>query len=117
MQYGPLVKWSNCRPDYPDGYTNIALTEIQWEKYDSARASIVRALALSPNNVRALYYLALLERRAGDYDAEIANLKKVVEQFPASRDARRDLGLAYYRQHDYPAARIQFEAVQQIDPG
>jgi tetratricopeptide (TPR) repeat protein len=104
------------RPDYPDAYTNVALTEIQWEKYDSARASIVRALALSPNNARALYYLALLQRRAGDYDAEIANLKKVVEQFPASRDARRDLGLAYYRQHDYPAARMQFEAVQQIDP-
>jgi tetratricopeptide (TPR) repeat protein len=104
------------RPDYPDAYTNVALTEIQWEKYDSARASIMRALALSPNNARALYYLALLERRAGDYDAEIANLKKVVEQFPASRDARRDLGLAYYRQHDYPAARMQFEAVQQIDP-
>jgi tetratricopeptide (TPR) repeat protein len=104
------------RPDYPDAYTNVALTEIQWEKYDSARASILPALALSPNNARALYYLALLERRAGDYDAEIANLKKVVEQFPASRDARRDLGLAYYRQHDYPAARMQFEAVQQIDP-
>ncbi len=104
------------RPDYPDAYTNIALTEIQWEKYDSARATIQRALALSPNNARALYYLALLQRRAGDYDAEIANLKKVVEQFPQSRDARRDFGLALYRQHNYPAAREQFETLQQIDP-
>jgi tetratricopeptide (TPR) repeat protein len=63
-----------------------------------------------------LYYLALLQRRAGDYDAEIANLKKVVEQFPQSRDARRDFGLALYRQHNYPAAREQFETLQQIDP-
>jgi tetratricopeptide (TPR) repeat protein len=107
---------AKLRPDYPDAYTNVALAQIQWEKYDSARASIMRAVALSPTNARALYYLAQLERRAGDYDAEVANLKKVVEQFPASRDARRDLGLAYYRQHDYPAARMQFEAVQQIDP-
>ena len=64
------------RPDYADAYTNIALTEIQWEKYDSARATIQRALALSPKNARALYYLALLQRRAGDYDAETANLKR-----------------------------------------
>ena len=23
------------RPDYPDAYTNVGLTEILWEKYDS----------------------------------------------------------------------------------
>ena len=28
------------RPDYADGYTNIALTNILWEKYGSARASL-----------------------------------------------------------------------------
>src|ERR1700688_870693 len=86
LQYSDEVRACSevikLRPDYPDAYTNVALTEIQWEKYDSARASILPALALSPNNARALYYLALLERRAGDYDAEIANLKKVAEQFP-----------------------------------
>jgi tetratricopeptide (TPR) repeat protein len=111
--FGEVVK---LRPDYPDGYTNIALTEIQWEKYDSARASIQRALSLNPANARALYYLALLERRASNFEAETADLRKVVEQFPESRDARRDLGIALYRQHDYPAAREQFEALQRIDP-
>jgi hypothetical protein len=24
------------RPDHPDAFTNVALTEIQWEKYNSA---------------------------------------------------------------------------------
>jgi tetratricopeptide (TPR) repeat protein len=111
--FGEVVK---LRPEYADAYTNIALTETQWEKYESARANILKALSLSPNNMRALYYLALLERRASNYEAEIADLKKVVEQYPPSRDARRDLGLAYYRRHDYVAAREQFEAVQGIDP-
>ncbi len=68
------------------------------------------------NSTRALYYLALLERRASNYEAETADLKKVVELFPQSRDARRDLGIALYRQQDYPAAREQFETLQQIDP-
>jgi tetratricopeptide (TPR) repeat protein len=107
---------TKLRPDYADGYTNIGLTEIQWEKYDSARGSILKALSLNRDSARALYYMALLERRASNYDAETADLKKVVELFPQSRDARRDLGISLYRQHDYPGAREQFEALQQIDP-
>ncbi len=54
------------RHGYLDGYTNVGLTEILWEKYGSARTAIRRALALDPNNARALYYDGLLQRRAGN---------------------------------------------------
>jgi tetratricopeptide (TPR) repeat protein len=103
------------RPDYADGFTNLALTNISWEKYDSARSSLARALALSRNNARALYYMALVERRAGNTAAELADLKNVVAQYPQSRDARRELGAALYRQHKYPEAIEQYEALQAID--
>ena len=111
--FGEVVK---LRPDYMDGYTNIALTEIKWEKYNSARMSINKALALDPNNARALYYAALLEQRASNISAELADLQQVVQQYPQSRDARRELGVAYYRQGDYKDATQQFEALQEIDP-
>ena len=104
------------RSNYVDGYTNIGLTEIVWEKYESARTAIRRALALDPNNARALYYDGLLQRRAGKTDQEIADFRKVVEMFPQSRDARRELGITYYQQNDEHAALEQFEALQQIDP-
>jgi tetratricopeptide (TPR) repeat protein len=104
------------RPDYADGYTNIGLTDISWEKYGSARASLQNALTLSPDNARALYYLALVERREGNCDAEVADLQKVVAQYPQSRDARRELGISYYQQHKPAEARQQFEALQAIDP-
>jgi Flp pilus assembly protein TadD len=104
------------RPDYPDGYTNIGLTNIQWEKYTSAKGALDKALSLSPDNARALYYSALIERRTGHTEAEIADLKKVVEQYPQSRDARRELGITYYQQHNYDAAMEQFQLLQQIDP-
>jgi tetratricopeptide (TPR) repeat protein len=104
------------RPDYADGYTNIALTDIEWEKYDSARNALDRALSLNPDSARALYYMALVERRTGHPDAEMADLKKVVEQYPQSRDARRELGITYYQQHNYTAAIEQFEKLQEIDP-
>jgi Tfp pilus assembly protein PilF len=104
------------RPDYADGYTNIGLTNISWEKYGSARASLERALQLSPNNARALYYMARVEREAGHSDEELADLQKVVAQYPQSRDARRELGVTYYHLQKSQEALEQFEALQAIDP-
>jgi tetratricopeptide (TPR) repeat protein len=111
--FGEVVK---MRPDYVDGYTNIGLTEISWEKFGSARTAIDTALRLGPDNARATFYQALIERRDGHYDAEIADLKKVVEKFPESRDARRELGVSYYQQDRPHEAMEQFEALQAIDP-
>jgi Flp pilus assembly protein TadD len=120
LQYADAINAFNevvkLRPDYADGYTNIGLTEIEWEKYASARAGIDKALALSPNNARALYYAALLERRAGHSDAEIADLLEVVRQYPDSRDARRELGISYYQQHKNDEAMEEFVQLQRIDP-
>jgi Flp pilus assembly protein TadD len=113
---GAFTEVVKLRPDYVDGYTNVGLTNIAWEKYGSARASLVRALALSPENARALYYMALVEREAGHYNEEIADLQKVVAQYPQSRDARRQLGVSYYHMERSEEAKEQFEALQAIDP-
>jgi Flp pilus assembly protein TadD len=104
------------RPDYADGYTNIGLTELSWEKFASARAALDKSLELTPGNARATYYMALVERRAGNYDAEIADLKHVVDLYPQSRDARRELGISLYQQTKQKEAVEQFEALQAIDP-
>jgi tetratricopeptide (TPR) repeat protein len=104
------------RPDYEDGYVNVGLTYIEWEKYDLARPALEKALQLRPDYARALFYLALVERRQGHPEAEVANLQRVVEQFPQSRDARRELGIAYYQQHRSEDALAQFESLQAIDP-
>jgi len=104
------------RPDYADGFTNIALTNILWEKYGSARVSLEKALALSPDNARALYYMALVERRTGNSEAEVADLEKAVAQYPRSSDARRELGKSYYRLNRLQDAKVQFETLQTIEP-
>jgi hypothetical protein len=104
------------RPDYAEAYTSIGLTEIVWEKYDSARGAINHALKLDPASARAHYYDGLLQRRAGNTPKEIADFKFVVDKFPQSRDARRELGITYYQQNRDKEAMEQFEALQQIDP-
>ncbi len=104
------------RPDYKDGYINLAVNDIEWEKYADARTPLEKALSLKPGDARALYYMALVERRQGNSDAEVADLKEVVAQYPQSRDARRELGISYFQQHRVDDAVLQFQALQAIDP-
>jgi Flp pilus assembly protein TadD len=120
QQYSDAIEAFNevvkLRPDYADGYVNVALTDIQWEKYAVARGSLEKALSLSPGNARALYYMGLVERRSGNPAAEVADFLDVVKQYPQSIDARRELGISYYQQHCYEYAQREFEVLQTIDP-
>ena len=107
---------AELRPDYADAFTNIAIVQIQWEKYDDARLNLEKALALAPNSARTLYYRALVERNEGNLDSAITDLQSVAKSFPLSRDAHRELGFSYYQQHKYQLARTEYEKVQSIDP-
>jgi tetratricopeptide (TPR) repeat protein len=107
---------TQLRPDYADGFTNIAIAQIQWEKYDDARVNLEKALALAPESARTLYYRALVERNEGSLELAIADLMAVGKSFPQSRDAHRELGFSYYQQHKYELAREEYEKVQSIDP-
>jgi tetratricopeptide (TPR) repeat protein len=50
LQYSDAInafeQVTRLRPEYKDGYINLGLTYIEWEKYDEARQSLEKALAL-----------------------------------------------------------------------
>jgi tetratricopeptide (TPR) repeat protein len=102
--------------DYADAYTNMAIVETLWERYDDARLNLAKALELLPGDPRALYYRALVERNAGQVREAIADLEAVAAKYPRSKDALRELGFSYYQQHNYAAARGAYERLQGIDP-
>lgn len=104
------------RPDYADAYTNMAVVEILWEKYNDARPNLAKALELLPGDPRALYYRALVERNGGQVADAIRDLEAVLAKYPRSRDAMRELGFSYYQQHDYAHARDAYERLQGVDP-
>lgn len=104
------------RPSSKDGYINLALTKIQAGKFTTARVELGKALTLQPNDARGLYYLAQVERHDKQADAEIADLERVVAQYPLCRDARRDLGVAYEDENRTREALEQFKVLQDIDP-
>ena len=107
---------AKLRPDYADAFTNQAIVELQWEQYANAGVHLAQALKLAPNNARALYYRALLDRDEGNLDGAIADLREVAKAYPRSRDAHRELGFSLYQQHKYAEARTEYELVQSIDP-
>jgi tetratricopeptide (TPR) repeat protein len=107
---------ASLRPDYADAFTNMAVVEISWERYDDAKANLAKALTILPNDPRALYYRALVERNAGQVEEAITDLKAVVAAYPRSKDGWRELGFSYYQHHDYPSARDAYEKLQGIDP-
>lgn len=104
------------RPTYADAYTNMAVVEISWERYNDAKANLARALTLLPGDPRALYYRALVERNAGLVDEAIADFEAMLAKYPRSVDGLRELGFSYFQKHDYAAARGAYLRLQQIDP-
>jgi tetratricopeptide (TPR) repeat protein len=104
------------RPDYADAFTNMAIVETAWERYDDAKPNLAKALALLPGDPRALYYRALVERNAGQVKEAIADLQAVLAKYPRAKDALRELGFSYFQQHDYASALTAYQALQVIDP-
>ena len=104
------------RPEYADAWTNMAVVEIPWERYDDAKVHLAKALELLPGDSRALYYRALVERNAGQVEEAIADLEAMVAKYPRSRDGLRELGFSYYQKHDYARARDAYERLQAVDP-
>ncbi|HEV2576820.1 MAG TPA: multiheme c-type cytochrome [Acidobacteriaceae bacterium] len=114
--YAAFKRVAELRPDYADAYTNMAIVDIQWERYNDARPNLEKALQLSPGNARALYYRALVERNEGKLNMTVADLESVVHDYPDSRDAMRELGFTFYQQHKYPQALKEYEALQANSP-
>jgi tetratricopeptide (TPR) repeat protein len=107
---------ATLRPDYADAFTNQAIVQISWERYDDAKANLAKALNILPGDPRALYYHALVERNASQVDEAIADLQAVLDKYPRAKDALRELGFSLYQKHDYPAARAAYERLQAVDP-
>jgi len=120
VQYEAAVqafeKVASLRPDYADAYTNMAIVEISWERYNDAKPHLAKALELLPGDPRALYYRALVERNAGQIQEAIDDLQAMLAKYPLAKDGLRELGFSYYQQHDYPKAREEYEKLQAIDP-
>jgi tetratricopeptide (TPR) repeat protein len=100
----------------PDGTGNLFLPRAAEAAFAPALESVEQALAIDPDNLRARYHKGVIYRLLKRFDGAIELLQPVVVAYPRFRQARQELGYAYYVTGQYSLAREQFEALQAINP-
>jgi Cytochrome c554 and c-prime/Tetratricopeptide repeat len=106
---------TEIEPAYPDGWVNVARALIQEGDLAGARPFVAKALALSPDLARALFFQASIQKDDGDYEAALASLAKVKKQYPKDRVVLNQIGRILFLQRKYQDAVGALQQVLDVD--
>ena len=106
----------DARPEHPDGWLNVARSMIEEGRTADAAPFLDKALELSPGLARALYFRALAERAAGDYDQALEDLRQAAVQYPRDRVVLNEIANILFLRREYGAAIEVLDRVARIDP-
>jgi tetratricopeptide (TPR) repeat protein len=111
--YGPLLERA---PGYSDGW--VTLGNLQWilGQRDEARKSLRRGLDGDPGLVRAHFYLGLVERDDGNFDAAVEHFRAVTESYPREALAWRFLAGVLTTRGENEEARRALERSLAVGP-
>jgi len=107
---------TEAEPAYPDGYVNIARALIQEGETEAARPFLEKALQLSPKLARAEFFLASIQKTAGDYDGALTSLAEARRQYPRDRVVVDQIGRVMFLQRRYAEAVAVFKDALTVDP-
>lgn len=104
-----------AEPGYADGYLNVARALIQEGETEKAKGYLARSLEKNPNLARTHFFKAMTEKADGNYDAALASLRKVEEQYPRDRVMLNQMGRILFLKRDYANAVKYLERVLAVD--
>jgi len=107
---------TEAEPAYADGWLNVGRALIQEGETEAARPYVEKALALSPKLARAEFFLAMIQKTAGDYDAALASLSDARRQYPRDRVVVDQAGRILFLQRRYADAIRMFQEALAVDP-
>jgi Flp pilus assembly protein TadD len=107
---------TEAEPAYSDGYVNIARALIQEGETEAARPFLEKALQLSPKLARAEFFLASVQKTAGDYDGALTSLAEARRQYPRDRVVVDQIGRVMFLQRRYAEAVAVFKDALTVDP-
>jgi Tfp pilus assembly protein PilF len=104
-------------PQEPDLHLFLGITLLRLRDPQAAESSVRKAIALDANHVEARTLLAWIESDIrGDFDAAIAEYKKVVELRPGFPQAYNNLGVALKRKGELAQAAENFNKALERQP-
>ena len=98
-------------------YFKLGTTYNRVERYQDAVANFQKATRYVHNQPMVYNNLAISYGKLGKTDEEIAALKKAVAMRPKYSIARFNLGMALLKKNDRTGARIQYDALKNLDEG
>jgi Flp pilus assembly protein TadD len=107
---------TEAEPGYADGWLNIGRALIQEGETDAARPFVEKALALQPSLARGHFFLAMIQKAAGDYDGALRSLNETVKQYPRDRVAQNQIGRIMFLQRRFADAVDAFQKALDVDP-
>ncbi|MBZ5725976.1 MAG: tetratricopeptide repeat protein [Acidobacteriia bacterium] len=107
---------TEAEPQYADGWLNVARALIQEGETEAARPFVDKALALQPDLARGHFFLAMIQKAAGDYDGALANLRATERQYPRDRVTTNQIGRILFLERKYAEAVREFGQTLAVDP-
>lgn len=108
-----LVKANETVP--PPGLQQV-IEFVQGRDWKSAGAAVDQALEKSPENPQALYWKSYVLFQTGNYQQSSVFALRYLEVNPASGEARKILGLAYFMQGQSVLAEIELRRAWDLSP-
>jgi len=107
---------TEAKPDYADGWLNVARGLIQEGQTEAARPYVEKALEINSSFGRTHFFHALIQKAAGDYDGALASLRTVETQYPKDRVVLNQIARILFLQRDYAQALEVLDRVARVDP-
>ena len=111
-----FLRVTEARPDFADGWLNVARALIREGQTNAAKPYLERALGIDDSLGRIHFFRSLAQKDDGDYDAALASLETVAAEYPRDRVVLNQMALIYRLQRRYEEALAMLDRVAQIDP-
>ena len=111
-----FLRTTEAEPEYADGWLNVARALIQEGEIERAKTYISEALKRNDKLGRIHFFKAMAEKADGDYDAALASLQKVAQQYPRDRVVQNQIARILFLKRDYRGAIAAGLRVLEVDP-
>ncbi len=104
-------------PELPEAHVALGYYYYHGHRdYERALAEFRVAQRHQPNNLELVHGIGYVQRRQGQFEAALNNLKKAAELDPRSANLMFEIGITYYLLRDYREAERYYERVNSFAP-
>ena len=110
-----FLRVTEARPDYADGWLNVARALIQEGEIERAKLYVEKAMKLDVSLGRVWFFKAMAEKADGDYEAALESLRRVERLYPRDRVVQNQIGRILFLKRDFAGAVAALRRVLEVD--